>query len=361
MDTFCYPRQSFDFTYTYNSPENGEERQVVELLQLPLESNITVRERAFLFLKKHTLPKYLLTDLLPKLDTFIENRIEQLQYEKVAKRLTHKEQILDKCRAFWLQVRHNNLESITTESGSQPKKDTFLHEDNFYLMYHQVIHSGILTPQLIQLENHNSEVIRCLLRERDEFLENLAIEQNQNVESILLSGSFSDKEITTITKNNVLFAEKKHREWKERIASVRSDQKREFSTWIKNTYEDWIQNGPRVSQQVSYEESVHDQEGFLVAKNASEPFIVEEEEDDDEPPMEESYTINLGSQLKTTHNLRLISVDILKFCKNICTPQRLQTAMSLYSNSISAVVRLVDRSISAKTGRFLFLSTFSLV
>ena len=354
MDAFCCPKQSFDFTFHYAQPgcehENNNNNSVTESIQLPLESNITIRERAFLFLKKHNLPQHLLPDLLQKLTIFIHNRIDQIQCEKVAKRLEHKAKFIDKCGNFWLQVRHNNLESIAAEG--KPKKDNFLHEDNFYLMYHEIIHSGILTPQLIQLENHNSEVIRNLLRESAEFLDNLTREQNQNVESILLSGSYSDREINSITKNNVLLAEKRIKEWKERIANVRSDQKREFGTWIKNSYEDWVKDSCKVNNYNVVSEMLNETSSSPSKDDDDDDFVDFMTDEDEEPPMEESYTINLGSQLKTTHNLRLISVDILKFCNNINTPQRLQTAMSLYSNSVPAIVRLVDKSISIKSGKF---------
>jgi len=73
--------------------------------------------------------------------------------------------------------------------------------------------------------------------------------------------------------------------------------------------------------------------------------------------MEESFTINLGAQLKTTHNLRLMAMDILDLCRmkpshnfGQNTPQRIQTAMSLYSNSLSALVLLVDNRINSYSG-----------
>lgn len=61
--------------------------------------------------------------------------------------------------------------------------------------------------------------------------------------------------------------------------------------------------------------------------------------------MEESFTINLGSQLKTAHNLRLMAVDSLYLCdtqRNRSCQMRTQTAMSLYSHNLSALVLLVD-------------------
>ena len=60
--------------------------------------------------------------------------------------------------------------------------------------------------------------------------------------------------------------------------------------------------------------------------------------------LEESYTIQLGAQLKTTHNLRLIRCNIYDFCSNRFNlqlneiePHAIQTALSLYSNNCMCV------------------------
>lgn len=75
--------------------------------------------------------------------------------------------------------------------------------------------------------------------------------------------------------------------------------------------------------------------------------------------IEESYTIQLGAQLKTTHNLRLIRCDILDYCKDrfklnaaandpsnlfsFVELHTISTAMSLFSeNKLCALVLLVD-------------------
>jgi hypothetical protein len=84
--------------------------------------------------------------------------------------------------------------------------------------------------------------------------------------------------------------------------------------------------------------------------------------------IEESYTIQLGAQLKTTHNLRLIRCDILDYCKNrfkfnvdseaesgstgetltdFIEPDSILTSMCLYSeNKLNALVLLVDSCLS---------------
>ena len=70
--------------------------------------------------------------------------------------------------------------------------------------------------------------------------------------------------------------------------------------------------------------------------------------------LEESFTIQLGAQMKQSHNLRLISADVLDLCRLPLTsrndPQRLQMALSLYSSNQSGLVLLVDDRLSAYTG-----------
>lgn len=71
--------------------------------------------------------------------------------------------------------------------------------------------------------------------------------------------------------------------------------------------------------------------------------------------LEESFTIQLGAQMKQSHNLRLICADVLDLCRLPATrqrldPQRLQMALSLYSSNLSGLVLLVDDRLSAYTG-----------
>lgn len=337
MDAISCPKKSVSFTYQYCLPNTKEEKNVSDSFQLPFDSNVTIRERAFLFLKDHKLPEHLFPDLLEKLESFITTQVDEIQCQNLSKRLTYKSKLHEKCHEFWTKLRNNSdTDSIIFHRS---RKDIHPLEDNFHSMYHEVVHSGILTPQLIQLENHNSEVIRNLLSEREEYLQTLTQEQNQTIESILLSGAYTDKEINAITKNNILLTEKRCKEWRERISNVRNNQKREFCSWVKNTYEDWIRDSGRVNNSNLLNDT-QKESNSPIGKDDFVEFIA-----DDEIPMEESYTINLGSQLKTTHNLRLISVDILNFCNNRCTPHRLQTAMSLYSNSLTAIVLLQDKPI----------------
>jgi hypothetical protein len=74
--------------------------------------------------------------------------------------------------------------------------------------------------------------------------------------------------------------------------------------------------------------------------------------------LETSYTVQLGAQLKSMYNLRLIRCDMLDYCrlkttkkdnKILFEPQRLQTLLSLYSSSLCGLILLVPKRIRLTT------------
>ncbi len=65
-----------------------------------------------------------------------------------------------------------------------------------------------------------------------------------------------------------------------------------------------------------------------------------------DPQMMESFTISLGNQVKSTHNLRLLVSDmddLLKSSNDIAKDMayRAQTAANLYSQNLTAIVLLL--------------------
>ena len=99
----------------------------------------------------------------------------------------------------------------------------------------------------------------------------------------------------------------------------------------------------------------------------------EESETISNPALEESFTIHLGkttltsshhsehlltgAQLKSAHNIRLLCGHPLSLCRQkgagqvggaLVNPERLQTAMSLYSTKLTCMVLMVDRLLNSK-------------
>lgn len=347
MDSLCYDKQDFVFEYLYSLDQRPLDLKVT--ISLPFSSNVTLKEYSNYLVSKHNLSQYLEQDLMIKLQSFVQCKLNELQFKSLENTLKHKELFLQRSNLILGELKKRKFSLTKNDTEIKFNIET-IHDASFYRMYHDVIHSGIITTQLMQLENHNSEVIKNLIYERNESSRKLAIEHNQHVESVLLSGAYTEREINAITKLNFENAEQNRKCWDARIADVREKQKLELFTWIMNTYEDLNSLGDQKDKRTSFSQNEITFDGLdqeEIEHRSSFDFVSELEEDVN---MEESYTINLGSQLKTSHNLRLISANILKFVNNVCTTQRLQTAMSLYSNSLSAVILLVDKSMNNVQG-----------
>ncbi|KAH9501316.1 hypothetical protein DERF_012170 [Dermatophagoides farinae] len=340
--------QAWEFQFKYQT--SSDESVFQHSIRLPLDTHVTPREYGFLLMKQYNVPEYFEDDLMEKLQSFIDENIDKIQCNHIEHVLQNQQKLASKSLQFIekLKICPTLPDSKLQNQNLQKPKDN-ISEEKFYLMYHKIIHSGKLTQQLIQLENHNSDVIRSLINQKEEFLRGLSQEQNKKIEDILLSGKYSEKEINMLTKRNISLAEKTRNEWLEKIRNVRCDQKREFYTWIKNTYEDLMKDSCKHAKSNSLDLK-HDSTSNVLTEDKENSFS-DFVDISDELEMQESYTINLGSQLKTTHNLRLIAANMLKFCSNVSTPHRIQTAMSLYSNSLSAVVLLADESLTTDLNR----------
>lgn len=65
-----------------------------------------------------------------------------------------------------------------------------------------------------------------------------------------------------------------------------------------------------------------------------------------------------GAQLKSSHNIRLLCGDPLTLCRQgtaglrggiMANPERLQTAMSLYSTKLSCMILIIDRDLGGQS------------
>ncbi|XP_062449218.1 protein C12orf4 homolog isoform X3 [Rhea pennata] len=134
--------------------------------------------------------------------------------------------------------------------------------------------------------------------------------------------------------------------WTNELKQSTAIQKQEYQEWVIKLHQDLKNpNNSSISDEIKVRPS---QLRESVEGNGR---IYEEQR-----LLEESFTIHLGAQLKTMHNLRLLRADMLDFCKHKSNHRsgvklhRLQTAMSLYSASLCGLVLLVDNRISLYSG-----------
>ena len=243
------------------------------------------------------------------------------------------------------QHQNNNISSISIEQ-----------QDEFRKKYHELIHSGFLTNSLVKLEHSFAVTLSNLVICKETAIKDLTDKQaNQMEEKIQLIGdSVNEADINLLSHQHFQATDNLRKQWQTKIRQCKEMQKKDFIDWIDNIYEDFKDgNKDKILNSIKCLTDSTNQNLL----NRIDNHLDEKEQQSslEEPKLEESFTINLGSQLKSSHNLRLTAMDILDLCKinfsleSNCeqpNPHRIHTAMSLYSNS-SALVLIVDNRISS--------------
>ena len=231
-------------------------------------------------------------------------------------------------------------------------------QNSLWQKYHTLIHSGLLTEPLLALEHSFSVAVEKMISERDEATENVREHQTQEMEQMLArvgkpagpgnSHIICEEDVNKLSVTHFAELDDLRKMWERSLAELKEQQLHEFNEWISKVY-----------QQLQEQEQTRESSEERVRSQSQESERLSHPDDESQPKhlMDESFTINLGAQLKTTHNLRLLSAHVLDFCKNsssvslpLPSPQRIQTAMSLYSSSLCGLVLLVDNRVNSYSG-----------
>lgn len=229
--------------------------------------------------------------------------------------------------------------------ASVEKKDA---EHAFPKVYHTLIHSPALET-LLNLEHIYALSMENLTQQRDRDLRRLEEKHQLEMEEALqhVGENFKDDDINVLAQRHFDNMQMVEAKWAKELSELREEQKREYHDWVHRVYED--------TQTASTPPYVNRMRNVTTALPAAE----DEERQVQLSRLEESFTIHLGAQMKTTHNLRLLCTHVMDLCRHkphtvggivVPQPQRLQTAMSLYSNSLCGLILLVDNRLNSYTG-----------
>lgn len=218
-------------------------------------------------------------------------------------------------------------------------------------IYSDLIHSGKYTERLINLEFSYWPAVQDLLNTRDTSLEQLQAKTSKEIEEAIeqLGKTQTEETISSLSSRHCQDLERLLNNWNMSIEGLKDAQKEDFvekvtALWSEYTLNKDSESSGSTDEQIGVKKA-NGTLGLLDPSNHSDQAY--------QIKMEESFTINLGSQLKTAHNLRILAVDSLYLCdtQRIRSPQvRTQTAMSLYSHNLSAVVLLVDNHFNSYYG-----------
>ncbi|XP_054255648.1 protein C12orf4 homolog isoform X1 [Indicator indicator] len=328
-----------DYVYEFNA---GNQHLVLTVpLKFPVQENISHLHGRLMLL--HNLPCFIESDLKQSLHKFIEeetikdyDREAEMALEAVKSGKVDINQLADS----WAKAYKE-----TTLEYAKPEETSW--DEDFADVYHDLIHSSA-SEMLLNLEHNYFVSISELISERDVELKKLRERQGAEMDKVMqeLGKSLTDQDVNSLAAQHFESQQDLENKWTNELKQSTAIQKQEYQEWVIKLHQDLKNpNNSSISDEIKVQPS---QLRESVEGNGR---IYE-----DQRLLEESFTIHLGAQLKTMHNLRLLRADMLDFCKHKRNHRsgvklhRLQTAMSLYSTSLCGLVLLVDNRISSYSG-----------
>lgn len=319
-------------------------RQRLELrvpLQFPVEENASHLHGRLMLL--HNLPCFIEKDLKAALSQFIEE--ESLRdYDDAAEAsleaVKSGEVDLHQLASTWAKAY-----AETTLEHARPEEPSW--DEDFADVYHDLIHSPA-SETLLNLEHNYFVSISELIGERDVELKKLRERQGIEMEKVMqeLGKSLTDQDVNSLAAQHFESQQVLENKWSNELKQSTAIQKQEYQEWVIKLHQDLKNpNNSSLSEEIKVQPSQ-----FRESVEANGRIYEEQRK------LEESFTIHLGAQLKTMHNLRLLRADMLDFCKHKRNHRsgvklhRLQTALSLYSTSLCGLVLLVDNRINSYSG-----------
>ncbi|XP_058599957.1 protein C12orf4 homolog isoform X1 [Neofelis nebulosa] len=310
-------------------------------LKFPVQENASHLHGRLMLL--HSLPCFIEKDLKEALSQFIEKeslRDYDRDAEASLEAVKSGEVDLHQLASTWAKAY-----AETTLEHARPEEPSW--DEDFADVYHDLIHSPA-SETLLNLEHNYFVSISELIGERDVELKKLRERQGIEMEKVMqeLGKSLTDQDVNSLAAQHFESQQDLENKWSNELKQSTAIQKQEYQEWVIKLHQDLKNpNNSSLSEEIKVQPSQ-----FRESVEANGRIYEEQRK------LEESFTIHLGAQLKTMHNLRLLRADMLDFCKHKRNHRsgvklhRLQTALSLYSTSLCGLVLLVDNRINSYSG-----------
>ncbi|XP_034733959.1 protein C12orf4 homolog [Etheostoma cragini] len=311
-------------------------------LQFPVQENVSDLHGRLMLL--HKIPCYIENELKTSLSNFME-RETTVDYDREAElalqRLTTGDVDVNQLATAWAR---SYVE--TTLEHARPEEPSW--DEDFAGVYHELIHSPA-SDTLLNLEHNYFVSISELISERDMEIKKLQERQAAEMDKVMhqLGNTLSDQDVNAVASQHFDAQQVLENKWASELKQVTGIQKHEYQQWVISLHQDLRKSNN--SSQINEEIKVQSSQLSELADSGARMF-------EEQPQLEESFTIHLGAQLKTMHNLRLVRADVLDLCKHRRHGsggeklRRLQTALSLYSSSLCGLVLLVDNRVNSYSG-----------
>ncbi|XP_062513274.1 protein C12orf4 homolog [Corticium candelabrum] len=343
--------EQFDYNFT-----NGASTKILKV-PLPVPIPGGAREFAERLITFNRLPVYVHDDLIERLTAFQRSVVTQ-RADEAADATLEDVRMSDKS----LEERVDEWADLFASEHAFCAVDSRPSDElSFADAYHSLIHSPALGT-LLKLEQTYAMDMQQENEKKEMAMKKLELKHEAAMQNTLSNlGMFhSDQDVTMLAGSHLQEIESVNAKWQKAIDHLRTTQRHGYREFVMSVQEERTNEYPNGRLALSSPKSTPDlgTVGNVVpGGRLQEP---ESESSHEDNRYEESFTIYLGTQLKTIHNLRLLSCDVLDLCRHKVStgslafgtpdPQRLQMAMSLYSTSLSGLVLLVDNRISSYSG-----------
>uniref|UniRef100_A0A8C4R224 Chromosome 12 open reading frame 4 n=1 Tax=Eptatretus burgeri TaxID=7764 RepID=A0A8C4R224_EPTBU len=329
----------------------GFQEQISHSIKIPV--NGSLEHLCARIMEQHSLPCYVEDDLHQELSHFVRSETLKLQDKAGEMALA---------RLGWDETGFEDLLTSWDAAYSKtwlcfaPQLEADVDGD-FSEAYRTLIHSELSHP-LLNVEHQLGLAVEQRLTGRTTALRALRERQSAEMERTIQSvgQGCTDEDVNILAVQHFEREQALEGKWVSETGRLMEQQKQEFRERVLQAYGD-LKNLDIASNRLDCCLSHNEGEVWTSSHswddNDQENKLEEEEE---VPRLEESFTIHLGAQQKTMHNLRLLRGAALDLCQprhrrpGGLRAQRLQTALSVYSSNLSALVLLVDESIDHDSG-----------
>ncbi|XP_045539912.1 protein C12orf4 homolog [Papilio machaon] len=322
-------------TFKYSFPTCTNEELLFKLV-VPVEIPYDGSPRELLqrVINMFHIPLYLEDELNEKLAQFISDETREFHNsrdEKLLNQLKNNELNVDGIVKQWEKLFKENVVEFAEQKGTSD-------EEVFAAAYHKLVHSPALDT-ILQVENSYAKTVSNMMQSRDEDINKLTERQTEEMEEKmrLLNVSTTEEEINETAARQFEAQSVAAARWESQLDALRHTQRAAHRAWLMAALDHYQGQAELATPSNSPLTTFPPETGELVAPGGPvEP----------RPQLEESFTIHLGSQLKQTHNIRLVAADMLDLCAlnhhDNGAAARLQPALALYSGELTGAVVLCE-------------------
>lgn len=357
-DQLIYPKIEKEFQFCYQN--SGRKKMLRVSLAIPLASSSD--ELAHRLMAAHNIPCYVLDKLAAELDQFVSSTLCQLQIDKAVRSIHHLKQfggdIVKNVADNWCKCLQDQVVDFADHSNKGNTVQSVQLEGGLPIaqVYHTLIHSSAMEA-VLQLECTYASVIREIVKQRNLDLQQFEEQHQQQIQIAIQSGIASDRKVSRLAAQHMEELQMKNAKWISTMSDLMENQKREFYAWMVRVYQSMIENnGVPTEKALSMPHSIV----ATLSRAAPDSHLNDHTINQVDSRLQESFTIYLGTQKKTMHNIRLMIGHPLDLCRGAYSgsvgrgiappPQRLQTALSLYSSTLNGLILLVDDKPNCYTG-----------